>query len=321
MLSVNPKSRPTISTILEKPFIKKKVASYIYDFMQIYKNDKTLEADEFQCDILKEQAEKLGVFNFIMKEINNFNLVNNNLGNNYGYNYLPSGEDNQNNIHVVGNKFADKFDKNDKNEKFEKNDMNLYTSTEKNKISYLKYLKKKQEEKKKIEEKIVELEKQKKNISYNHKSGKSTNSNSINNNQAKNVRNGSSVEKLKFKDNNFNLNFNNGKNKRPESNKKPTRKISHESERPPTFIEDEGLKLEILNLARINNYDQNENYKSNRVETETEENINKNKPESINEVDLEGDKLMLTQEIERMREQLEKTQIIINKVEKKLTFI
>lgn len=46
MLSTNPKTRPSINRILRKPFIKKKVAQYIYDFMQTYKTDPNLHADE-----------------------------------------------------------------------------------------------------------------------------------------------------------------------------------------------------------------------------------------------------------------------------------
>jgi len=46
MLSTNPKTRPSINRILRKPFIKKKVAQYIYDFIQNYKTDPNLHADE-----------------------------------------------------------------------------------------------------------------------------------------------------------------------------------------------------------------------------------------------------------------------------------
>lgn len=129
MLSVNPKNRPTISTILEKPFIKKKVAAYIYDFIQSYKNDSKLEADELQCEILKEQSEKLGLFNTIMKEINTFD--DNNEGDNAG--------------------------------------------------KYILYLKKQQEERKKVEEIIFDLEKQKKIIytSIKNRIGRKGNESSV----------------------------------------------------------------------------------------------------------------------------------------------
>jgi hypothetical protein len=302
MLSVNQKNRPTISTILEKPFIKKKVAAYIYDFIQIYKNDTNLEADEFQLAILKEQAEKLGVFNSIMKEISNFD---------------------------------------DKMSKAE-----LSNSTDRNEASYLKYLNKKQEEKKKIEEKIDELEKQKKLIL---RGGRGTGVRASKNLVSKN---GSSVEKLKFKD---------SKIKRPESSiKKSIRKISHENEQGPTLDEnrsslmmdsknyvtsnlEENKKLNkvlkdhykvgvssnikpklgavvsksnnsTISTVIIKNYESKEDDSADDLEI-----INEEKDENI--LPSERNKIMqLTQEIDKMREYLDKTQYKINKIEKKITF-
>lgn len=302
MLSVNPKSRPTISTILEKPFIRKRVTSYIYDFMQIYKNDKNLEADDVQCDILKVQAEKLGVFNFIVKEINNFNNANNcginsGSGNNQLNNLQSFNiEELQNNIHTIGVSQL-KYNSNEKTE--------LNTSNERNKISYLKYLKKKQEEKKKIEEKIAELEKQKKNIAG--KAAGRRNS-KINN---KNSKSGSSVEKLKLKDSfAMNMNPSAGRIKRPDSTNKPSRKISHESEHSP--VRDEIVKFEPnsnIELFSYKNYEyeNKNNYKSNH------------KLEPLYDVEQDEKFIRISQEIEKMKEQLEKTQIKICKVEKKLT--
>jgi hypothetical protein len=306
MLSVNPKSRPTISTILEKPFIKKKVASYIYDFMQIYKNDKTLEADEIQCDILKVQAEKLGIFNFLVKEINNFNHANAGIHSGSGNNALKNlqsfnVEELQNNIHIVGGGQLGqlKYNSNEQNE--------LNTSAEKNKLSYLKYLKKKQEEKKKIEEKIAELERQKKNIST--KGGRG---NSLNN---KNPRNGSSVEKLKLKDSfSINMNPSAGRNKRPDSTKKPSRKISQESEHSPVreeFLKNEPIPIQNQNLELFS-------YKNYEFENQNNY-VSNHKLEPLHEVESDEKVIRISQEIERMKEQLEKTQIKISKVEKKLT--
>ena len=126
MLSVNPKNRPTISFILERPFIKKRVASYIFDFIQNYTIDPKTDIEDIHIEILKEQAEKLGIFNqLLLKEIN------------------PYDENSEKAIKQINN------------------------SKEQNFMSYMSYLNKKQEEKKKIEEKIVELEKQKKQIYAN----------------------------------------------------------------------------------------------------------------------------------------------------------
>ena len=52
MLSVNPKTRPSINRILRKPFLKKKVSQYIYDFMQNYKTDPNLQADEVRLFLI-----------------------------------------------------------------------------------------------------------------------------------------------------------------------------------------------------------------------------------------------------------------------------
>lgn len=126
MLSVNPKNRPTISYILERPVIKKRVASYIFDFIQSYTIDPNSDKEDIHIEILKEQAEKLGVFNqLLLKEINQYD------------------------------------------ENSEKAIKQLSDSKEQNFVSYENYLTKKAEEKKKIEAKILELEKQKKQIYAN----------------------------------------------------------------------------------------------------------------------------------------------------------
>lgn len=67
MLSLNPKNRPTVASILERPVMKPKVAHYISDFIQ---NAKEYNAEDVQIEILKEQAEKFGIFNTkMLKEI------------------------------------------------------------------------------------------------------------------------------------------------------------------------------------------------------------------------------------------------------------
>ena len=69
MLSLNAKNRPTVAWILERPYMKPKVANYIQDFIQHYKE---YDGDEEQVNILKEQAEKFGIFNGkLLKEIDN----------------------------------------------------------------------------------------------------------------------------------------------------------------------------------------------------------------------------------------------------------
>ena len=59
MLSVNGKNRPTIASILEKPFMKPIVGKYISDFVE---NWKEWGGDEEQVGILREQAIKFCIF-------------------------------------------------------------------------------------------------------------------------------------------------------------------------------------------------------------------------------------------------------------------
>lgn len=59
MLSVNGKNRPTIASILEKPFMKPVVGKYIMDFVE---NWKEWGGDEEQVGILREQAQKFCIF-------------------------------------------------------------------------------------------------------------------------------------------------------------------------------------------------------------------------------------------------------------------
>ena len=67
MLSVNGKNRPTIASILEKPFMKPIVGEYISNFVA---NWKVWGGEEEQVQILREQAEKFCIF-----EINRINEI------------------------------------------------------------------------------------------------------------------------------------------------------------------------------------------------------------------------------------------------------
>ena len=67
MLSVNGKNRPTIASILEKPFMKPVVGNYISDFVEHWKE---WGGEEEQVGILREQAEKFCIF-----EINRINEI------------------------------------------------------------------------------------------------------------------------------------------------------------------------------------------------------------------------------------------------------
>ena len=59
MLNVKPINRPTIPKLLKSNFIRPKAANYIKDFI---KNYKLYDGNEEQVLILKEQAEKYGIF-------------------------------------------------------------------------------------------------------------------------------------------------------------------------------------------------------------------------------------------------------------------
>ena len=68
MLNVKPINRPTIPKLLKSNFIRPKTANYIKDFI---KNYKLYDGNEEQVAILKEQAEKYGIFKSkLNKDIN-----------------------------------------------------------------------------------------------------------------------------------------------------------------------------------------------------------------------------------------------------------
>ena len=62
MLSVKPSSRPTILDILNKSFVRKRVASYISECLNSGASGET-DVEDLNYDSLKEQGEKLGIFN------------------------------------------------------------------------------------------------------------------------------------------------------------------------------------------------------------------------------------------------------------------
>ena len=76
MLDLNPRNRPTIANILERPFMKGKVGEYISDFINNYKK---YDGNEEQINILKEQADKFQIFkNNMSKEIKGDIYINKN---------------------------------------------------------------------------------------------------------------------------------------------------------------------------------------------------------------------------------------------------
>ena len=95
MLNINSKSRPTVARILESKLIKPKVANYIMDFVGNYKK---YDGDLEQVEILKEQAEKFGIFqtninNVINISSNAINSGGNGIDN--GYESKTKIKDNQ----------------------------------------------------------------------------------------------------------------------------------------------------------------------------------------------------------------------------------
>jgi hypothetical protein len=271
MLSVNPKNRPTIATILEKPFIKKRVAAYISDFIQNFKPENNFDGEGSQVDILKEQAEKLGIFNSIVKEINAY-----------------EGDNDKSN--PQGNKF-------------------------------MSYLKKKQEEKKKLEDKINELELEKKQIYNNLKQKVKGKVNKVPDKKRQLSKFDISNKRRLNDSDNDNLKIK--QPKRPESSiKKSSRKYSEEN----TVYSDSLDNNDIIKNRKITDKKSKtirpvsgivkENLKIN------EDSIDEDVLETIREegtdtgLIVEKNKVIeLTQEIVKMREHLEKTQNKIVKIE------
>lgn len=164
MLSINPKNRPTISTILEKPFLKKKVANYIYDFIKnseeiLSKNNLEKVSDYYleQSDILKEQAEKLGVFNYLVKDLNANVHVKDPLEDKQILDVIDSEKDKI--LCIVKYNSEQKYNSNE--------DCRGMSNTDDREGLGVKdetYLKRKNEERQKIEDRLNELEKKKRNI-------------------------------------------------------------------------------------------------------------------------------------------------------------
>ena len=93
MLDLNPRHRPTIANILERPFMKIKVGEYIMDFINNYKK---YDGTEEQINILNEQAEKFQIFKInINNEINNKIIdIKNKI--NLNNNFIDNNNDNKN---------------------------------------------------------------------------------------------------------------------------------------------------------------------------------------------------------------------------------
>jgi hypothetical protein len=64
MLAIKPQSRPNILDILNKSFVRKKVASYVNDCIYSPPALAPTEVNDFFPDVLREQAEKLGIPGF-----------------------------------------------------------------------------------------------------------------------------------------------------------------------------------------------------------------------------------------------------------------
>jgi len=155
MLNINSKNRPTVARILESKLIKPKVASYIMDFVGNYKK---YDGDLEQVEILKEQAEKFGIFqsnvnnviNISSSGYNNNNFGNNN--NNFNNNNNNFNNNNNNNFYN-GNGIDNGYE----NKVKMKDNQDIKNINDYEKKSLL-------EQKKKIEGIISDLEKQKKNL-------------------------------------------------------------------------------------------------------------------------------------------------------------
>ena len=78
MLNVNPKERPTIQEIIEKPMVKKRIILYMIDLF------KAPSSDEYNQETIKEQCELLEIWDTVQQCISNENanvteLINNKL--------------------------------------------------------------------------------------------------------------------------------------------------------------------------------------------------------------------------------------------------
>lgn len=63
MLSVKPSTRPTILDILNKSFVRKRVATYIAECLNGTGPGAELDTDDMNIDSLREQGEKLNINN------------------------------------------------------------------------------------------------------------------------------------------------------------------------------------------------------------------------------------------------------------------
>lgn len=69
MLIINPQKRPTISSILEKSFIKPRVINYMIDYISSGKKYCDEKVFRMHCEILKMQALKLGILDTLNESL------------------------------------------------------------------------------------------------------------------------------------------------------------------------------------------------------------------------------------------------------------
>lgn len=69
MLNVNPKERPTINDIIEKPIVKKKVVTYLAGLIQSKEKD-----SDINIECVKEQVEMLGIKELVDAVVKNANV-------------------------------------------------------------------------------------------------------------------------------------------------------------------------------------------------------------------------------------------------------
>ena len=319
MLNINSKSRPTVARILESKLIKPKVANYIMDFVGNYKK---YDGDLEQVEILKEQAEKFGIF---QTNINNvINLSSNAI--NSGGNGIDNGYESK-----VKNK--------------DNQDMKGINDYEKKSLL---------EQKKKIEGIISDLEKQRKSLleeirkkgemrrnilSNNSKSvKKNNNSNNIINNGQSNEKYSSLEKKIPYNKNKNKFYNNNNIDEYNElksnNNNNIHRKFVQNSQSPKHNLRKSSGNEENNNNNKFNNRPLTSNKKKNNINNNINSkndfnssgynnnniynyeigNISIIKEEQNSYVAERNKVTKITQELGKMKKMLEKTNDKINEV-------
>ena len=301
MLNINSKSRPTVARILESKLIKPKVANYIMDFVGNYKK---YDGDLEQVEILKEQAEKFGIF---QTNINNvINLSSNAI--NSGGNGIDNGYESK-----VKNK--------------DNQDMKGINDYEKKSLL---------EQKKKIEGIISDLERQRKSLLEEiRKKGEMRRNNIINNGQSNEKY--SSLEKKIPYNKNKNKFYNNNNideyNELKSNNNNIHRKFVQNSQSPKHNLrkssgneENNNNKFNnrpLTSNKKKNNINNNNNskndfnssgYNNNNIYNYEIGNISIIKEEQNSYVAERNKVTKITQELGKMKKMLEKTNDKINEV-------